>query len=71
MAKIRMRTTSAGPAGVMLAGKEYTVDDSLADQLVPTYAEYIEPKLVRRPLVMPETATASKVERAVKTTRRR
>ncbi|KXG42873.1 hypothetical protein [Tepidibacillus decaturensis] len=41
--KLRMKTTSAGPDGVMIEGREYDVDIKEAEVLVAgKYAAYVE-----------------------------
>lgn len=62
--RIKMRTTSAGPAGVMLAGAEYNVSDAQGKALcagnyaVPVEEKKSEPK----PKEVPAAETAAAPE---------
>jgi len=40
--RIRMLTTSAGPDGVMVAGREYEISDEQARELLPLYAVRVD-----------------------------
>jgi hypothetical protein len=59
--KVRMRQTAAGPAGVLLSGREYVVGDALGAALVAgRAAEEIPEPVARAPV--PPRAVLSDVE---------
>ncbi len=64
MKRIKMKTLSASPHGVMEPGKTYPVDDKTAASLVKNgYAEYAEEPVLRQAVkpLEPERAIAKHV----------
>ena len=72
MAKIIMRTLAAGPDGVLLLGKTYTVGDATAQRLVEAGAcQVVEAtRPTRQPEEGPEEATRQPEEGPEEATRR-
>lgn len=70
MPSVKMKTTSAGPAGTRLAGKVYPVDaDEGAALVAGGFATWVDAPEVRDVVV--ETTTLPPTENAARTPKRR